>query len=130
LTLIAGLEVGIGWQGRIRPMSGNAVLQRLHRGDRAGRGQPLRGERGERRDVVAAAPGDRIGGSTADGRASDVPCVFDGPINGTCFSAHVEQVLVPTLAPGDISLPPAKAGVIIVLRLDGPRPPYSCFHRS
>lgn len=30
------------------------------------------------------------------------PCVFDGPINGTCFRAYVEQVLVPTLKPGDI----------------------------
>lgn len=30
------------------------------------------------------------------------PCVFDGPINGECFRAYVEQVLVPTLAPGDI----------------------------
>lgn len=30
------------------------------------------------------------------------PCVFDGPINGECFRAYVEQVLVPTLAPGDV----------------------------
>ena len=30
------------------------------------------------------------------------PCVFDGPINGICFRAYVEQVLIPTLAPGDI----------------------------
>jgi transposase len=30
------------------------------------------------------------------------PCVFDGPINGICFRAYVEQVLVPTLKPGDI----------------------------
>ena len=30
------------------------------------------------------------------------PCVFDGPINGTCFRAYVEQQLVPTLRPGDI----------------------------
>jgi len=32
----------------------------------------------------------------------DAPCVIDGPINGTSFLAYVEQVLVPTLAPGDI----------------------------
>jgi len=32
----------------------------------------------------------------------DAPCVFDGPINGRSFTAYVEQVLVPTLAPGDI----------------------------
>jgi len=30
------------------------------------------------------------------------PCVFDGPINGRSFLAYVEQVLVPTLKPGDI----------------------------
>ncbi len=30
------------------------------------------------------------------------PCVFDGPINGQCFRAYVEQLLVPTLKPGDI----------------------------
>jgi transposase len=30
------------------------------------------------------------------------PCVFDGPINGRSFTAYVEQILVPTLKPGDI----------------------------
>ena len=30
------------------------------------------------------------------------PCVFDGPINGECFRAYVEQQLVPVLKPGDI----------------------------
>jgi putative transposase len=30
------------------------------------------------------------------------PCVFDGPINGACFRAYVEQVLVPTLKQDDI----------------------------
>jgi len=30
------------------------------------------------------------------------PCVFDGPINGECFRAYVDQALVPTLKPGDI----------------------------
>jgi transposase len=30
------------------------------------------------------------------------PCVFDGPINGECFRAYVEQQLVPLLKPGDI----------------------------
>lgn len=30
------------------------------------------------------------------------PCVVDGPINGTIFGAYVEQILVPTLKPGDI----------------------------
>lgn len=30
------------------------------------------------------------------------PCVLDGPINGESFRAYVEQILVPTLKPGDI----------------------------
>lgn len=30
------------------------------------------------------------------------PCLFDGPINGQCFLHYVEQILVPTLRPGDI----------------------------
>jgi transposase len=30
------------------------------------------------------------------------PCVIDGPINGVSFRAYVEQVLVPTLNPGDV----------------------------
>jgi transposase len=30
------------------------------------------------------------------------PCVFDGPIDGECFRAYVEQQLVPELRPGDI----------------------------
>ena len=32
----------------------------------------------------------------------DAPCVLDGPINGRLFQAYVEQVLVPTLSPGDV----------------------------
>jgi transposase len=32
----------------------------------------------------------------------DAPCVIDGPINGKSFLAYVEQILAPTLAPGDI----------------------------
>jgi len=30
------------------------------------------------------------------------PAVFDGPIDSPTFLAYVEQVLVPTLAPGDV----------------------------
>ena len=30
------------------------------------------------------------------------PCVFNGPINGECFRAYVEQQLAPILRPGDI----------------------------
>ena len=32
----------------------------------------------------------------------EAPCVLDGPINGTLFTAYVEQMLAPTLLPGDI----------------------------
>ncbi len=41
-----------------------------------------------------------LGALRAD--AFTAPCVFGGPINGQCFRAYVEQVLVPTLRPGDI----------------------------
>jgi transposase len=30
------------------------------------------------------------------------PCVIDGPINGVIFRAYVDEVLVPTLKPGDL----------------------------
>ena len=30
------------------------------------------------------------------------PAVFDGPIDNDCFRAYVEQVLAPTLRPGDV----------------------------
>ncbi len=32
----------------------------------------------------------------------EAPCVFNGPINGESFTAYVEQLLVPTLATGDV----------------------------
>ena len=32
----------------------------------------------------------------------DAPCVIDGPINGHSFLVYIEQMLVPTLRPGDI----------------------------
>jgi transposase len=44
--------------------------------------------------VVAAAAGDRF----------DAPCVFNGPINGEAFTADAEQVLAPTLGPGDVAI--------------------------
>jgi transposase len=37
----------------------------------------------------------RLSGMTA-------PMVLDGPMNGPCFLAYVQQVLAPTLKPGDI----------------------------
>jgi transposase len=46
----------------------------------------------ETHTVIAAL---RIDGLTA-------PAVFDGPIDTTTFRAYVDQVLVPTLRPGDV----------------------------
>ena len=37
-------------------------------------------------------------------KVAKAPCVFDGPINGKKFRAYVEQILVPTLKPGDLVL--------------------------
>ena len=62
------------------------------------------------------------------------PCVFDGPINGECFLAYVEQNLLPCLKPGDIvimdNLGSHKAvAVRTAIRSAGARllflPPYS-----
>lgn len=62
------------------------------------------------------------------------PFVYDGPMNGTVFLAYVEQVLVPTLEPGDIvvmdNLPAHKpAGVCEAIERAGATlsflPPYS-----
>ncbi len=62
------------------------------------------------------------------------PCVVDGPINGESFRAYVEQMLVPTLQPGDIvvmdNLGSHKAQAIRkAIRAAGARlvflPPYS-----
>ena len=58
--------------------------------------------------------------------------VLDGPMNGPAFLAYVEQVLVPTLRPGQIvvmdNLPAHKiAGVRAAIEATGARllPPYS-----
>jgi transposase len=62
------------------------------------------GPKGER--VLAFAPHGHwrtltfLGALRCDGLTA--PCVFDGPINGECFRAYVEQQLVPVLKPGDI----------------------------
>jgi transposase len=42
--------------------------------------------------VIAALRWDGLG----------APAVFDGPIDAVCFRAYVEQILVPTLRPGDV----------------------------
>ena len=52
--------------------------------------------------LIHGAPAGRV----EAGRAA---CVFDGPINGACFRAYVEQLLVPILKPGDIVISGHKA---------------------
>jgi transposase len=60
--------------------------------------------RGQR--LVAAVPHGHwktttfLGALRQDGITA--PCVFDGPVNGEAFRAYVQQVLVPTLKPGDV----------------------------
>lgn len=73
---------------------------------------------------------------TAGLRRSGVvaPMVLDGPMDGVCFLAYVEQVLVPELTPGDVvimdNLPAHKVGgVRQAIETAGARliylPPYS-----
>ncbi|WP_457093913.1 IS630 family transposase [Microvirga sp. P5_D2] len=69
----------------------------------------------------------RLSGFTA-------PMVLDGPMTGPWFAAYVEQILVPTLRPGDVvildNLPPHKsAAVRALVEATGAKlmrlPPYS-----
>jgi len=62
------------------------------------------------------------------------PCVFDGPLDGQCFRAYVEQQLVPVLKPGDIVIMDnlgshKSAALRPIIRAAGARlwylPPYS-----
>src|SRR5271166_7701 len=63
---------------------------------RALRGRRLRGSAPHGHwKITTFTAGLRIDGLTA-------PMVLDGPMNGECFKAYVNQVLVPTLKPGDI----------------------------
>ena len=66
--------------------------------------------------------------------AITAPCVFDGPINGESFLLYVQQILVPTLRPGDLvimdNLGSHKANAVRqAIRAAGARllflPPYS-----
>ena len=65
------------------------------------RGRALRGKR-----LVSAVPHGHWKTTTfvAGLRQAGVvaPLVLDGPMNGTAFRAYVEQMLAPTLRPGDI----------------------------
>jgi len=69
----------------------------------------------------------RLGGMTA-------PLVLDGPMDGECFLAYVEQILAPTLRPGDVvvmdNLPAHRVnGVCSAIERAGAKllylPPYS-----
>ncbi len=65
------------------------------------RGRALRGER-----CRAAIPHGHWKTTTFTGAlrltGMTAPMVLDGPMNGAAFLAYVEQVLVPTLKPGDV----------------------------
>ena len=67
---------------------------------------PLRGWAPRGRKLVAKVPQGRWRTLTflAALRCDriDAPCVIDGPIDGESFLAYVEQILAPTLKPGDI----------------------------
>lgn len=90
------------WQGRLDPArlvfidETWAKTNMTRTGGRAPRGARLVAKvphgRWRTLTFLAALRHDRI----------TAPCVFDGPINGESFLAYVEQVLVPTLQPGDI----------------------------
>ena len=90
------------WQGRLEPTRLVFIDETWIKTNMA----PLRGWGRKGKRVPAYVPHGhwrtqtflaalRVDGLTA-------PCVFDGPINGRSFRAYVEQILVPTLRPGDI----------------------------
>lgn len=97
------------------------------------RGRALRGER-----CRAAIPHGHWKTTTFTGALTltgmTAPMVLDGPMNGAAFLAYVEQLLAPTLRPGQVvvmdNLPAHKvAGVRTVIEATGARlrllPPYS-----
>ena len=67
---------------------------------------PLRGWSPRGRRLIGRAPHGRwqtqtfLAGLRCEGITA--PCVFDGPIDGQKFLAYVEQILAPTLRPGDV----------------------------
>lgn len=97
------------------------------------RGRALRGER-----CRAGVPHGHWKTTTFTGAlrltGMTAPFVYDGAMNGNVFLAYVEQVLAPTLSPGDVvvmdNLPAHKAaGVRDAIETTGARlmflPPYS-----
>jgi len=64
----------------------------------------------------------------------DAPCVLDQPVNGESVTAYIEQLLVPTLKPGDVVIMDnlsshKRPAIRQAIRLAGARllflPPYS-----
>jgi transposase len=128
-----------GCRGAVARLAGDAALCRsrqacLHRRDR--RQHHGRAPRGRR--LFAKAPFGHwktttfVAALRRDGLAA--PMVLDGPMTGQAFLAYVEQVLIPTLKPGDIvaldNLPAHKiAAVRIAIEVTGAQlfllPPYS-----
>jgi transposase len=99
---------------------------------------PLRGWGPKGKRLGGFAPHGRwrtltfLGALRCDGLTA--PCVFDGPINGQCFRAYVEQQLVAALKPGDIVIMDnlgshKSAALRSILKAAGARlwylPPYS-----
>jgi transposase len=92
----------IKYQGRIEAERLVFIDETWTRTDMAAlRGWALRGQRlptkvphgrWKTMTFLAALRHDRI----------EAPCMFEGPIDGESFRAYVEQVLLPTLRPGDI----------------------------
>jgi len=90
------------YQGRIDPARlvfidetwAKTNMTRTHGRARRGKRLVAKAPHGRWRTLtfLAALRSDRIA----------APCVIDGPINGECFRAYVEQCLVPALKPGDI----------------------------
>jgi transposase len=90
------------WQGRFDPRRLVFIDETWIRTNMA----PLRGWGAKGKRLIGFAPQGRWKTLTFLGALRfdqlTAPCVFDGPINGECFRAYVEQVLIPTLRPGDI----------------------------
>ena len=80
----------------LRPTHPWATTNMARKNGRAPKGERLRASvpHGHWKTTTFIA-GLRLTGLTA-------PMVLDGPINGVWFQAYVDQVLVPTLAPGNI----------------------------
>jgi hypothetical protein len=72
---------------------------------------PIRGRRARGRRLAAKIPHDHWRCDRVEAR-----WVLAGPINGESFRTYVDQVLVPTLKPGDVVIldnsPPAGSGVL------------------